>query len=137
MLPRGLYDASLQEIRQTFGFNSRRKALVDGLERYLRLWDQHQVLESAIVDGSFVTDKAEPGDIDLLVVPKPEALYTQTFEDLVHQLCDDRNETKDMFGCEAFPVTGSDSENYRGWIDFFSQGREGGVRGLLRLRLPL
>jgi hypothetical protein len=84
MLPIGLYDASLQEIRRTFGFNSRRRVLVDGLERYLRLWDQHQVLESAIVDGSFVTDKAAPGDIDLLVVPKPEALYTQTFVDLVH-----------------------------------------------------
>ena len=137
MLPRGLYDASLQEIRRTLGFNDRRKALIDGLEQYLCLWDRHQVLESAIVDGSFVTDKAEPGDIDLLVVPKPEALYTQTFVDLVGQFCLDRNETKETFGCEAFAVAGSDSKNYRDWLEFFSEGRKGGVRGLLRVRLPL
>ena len=136
-LPRGLHDASLHEIRRTLGFSDRRKALVDGLERYLRLWDRHQLLESAIVDGSFVTDKYEPGDIDLLVVLKPEALYARTLKDLVQELCSDRNEIKERFGCEAFPVTGSESENYQGWLDFFSKDRKGDIRGLLRVRLPL
>ena len=137
MLPSGLYDASLEEIRRILGFNDRRKTLVSGLERYLQVWDRHQVLESAIVDGSFVTDKVEPCDIDLLVVPKPEAMYSQIFVDLVHQLCDDRNETKEMFGCEAFPVSGSDSANYRDWLRFFSEDRKGDIRGLVKVRLPL
>ena len=132
-----MHDASLQEIRQTLGFNERRQALVCGLERYLGLWDQHQVLESAIVDGSFVTDKAEPGDIDLLVVPKLEALSSQTFADLVQELCLDRGETKERFNCEAFPVWGEGSENYHDWLSFFSTGRDGNIRGLLRVRLPL
>jgi hypothetical protein len=137
LLPVGLHDCSLQEIRETLGFNERRKVLVDGLERYLRCWDGHLAVESIIVDGSFSTDKAEPGDIDLLIVLKHEAEFSQNLEELIFQLCYDSRETKDLFGCEAFPVLGSDTENYRGWLEFFGKGRTGEVRGLLRVRLPL
>ena len=95
MLPEGLYDTSLPEIRQTMGFSERRIALIDGLEGYLQVWDRHQVLESVIIDGSFVTNKVEPGDIDVLVVPKLEALHSRTFTELAHLLCYDRDATKE------------------------------------------
>ena len=137
MLPHGLYDASLPEIRRVFGFSVRRESLIDGLEQYLRVWDRHRVLESAIIDGSFVTGKLDPGDIDILVVPKPEALGSMAFADLVRRLCYDRVGTKERYGCEAFPVEGTDSESYRERLGFFSRDRDGNIRGLLRVRLPL
>ena len=118
------------------GFTYRRENLIDGLERYLRAWNRHRLLESAIIDGSFVTDKEEPGDIDLLLVPTTEALRSMTFAQVTHQMCYDEDRIKEEFGCHAFPVLGSDSENYRDWYEFFSADRQGNVRGLLRVNLP-
>ncbi len=137
MLPEGLYDTTLGEIRRTMGFSERRMALINGLESYLQAWDRYQVLESVIIDGSFVTDKVEPGDIDILVVPKLEVLHSTAFAELVQWLCYDRDATKEEFGCEAFPVEGIDSESYHERLAFFSRDRARNLRGLLRVRLPL
>ena len=137
MLPEGLYDTSIEEVRTTLGFTHRRMELIDGLERYLDAWDQYEVLESAIVDGSFVTDEPEPGDIDILLLPTTEGLGSIEFANLVLELCLNRDETKERYGCEAFPVLGSDSQNYKEWYTFFSTDRHGNKRGLLRVNLPL
>ncbi len=95
------------------------------------------MLESVIIDGSFVTTEDEPGDIDLLLVPKPESVYDDDYGELVQLLCENREETKERFGCEAFPVEEANSESYLEGIEFFSRDRNGNVRGLLRVNLPL
>ena len=137
MLPIGLHDTSVKEIREALGFSRRRETLIDGLERYLREWDRHHLLESVIIDGSFVTYKAEPGDIDILLVPTTEALSSMTLAKLIPQMCYDEDGIREEFGCHAFPVLGSDSENYREWYEFFSMDRHGNIRGLVRVNLPL
>lgn len=106
LLPVGLHDCSLQEIRETLGFNERRKVLVDGLERYLRCWDGHLAVESIIVDGSFSTDKAEPGDIDLLIVLKHEAEFSQNLEELIFQLCYDSRGNQGFVRLRGLPSIG-------------------------------
>ena len=137
MLPEGLYDTAIEEIRTTMGFTRRRLELIDGLVRYLDAWDRQNLLECTIIDGSFVTDKPEPGDIDILLVPTTEGLRSMEYANLVLELCLNRDETKERYGCEAFPVLGSDSQNYREWYTFFSTDRHGNKRGLLRVNLPL
>ena len=132
-----MHDTSFQEIRKVLGFTDRRRYLINGLERYLCEWDQHQVLESAIIDGSFVTDKQEPRDIDLLLVPKPTALFDDSLGELVFRLCNDRDETKEHFGCEAFLALGRDSEHYFKWYEYFTANEDGTYRGLLQVNLPL
>ena len=94
-------------------------------------------MDHVIIDGSFVTNKMDPCDIDILLVPKPGKELFEEFARAAAQLCVDREGTKEEFGCEAFPVTGLESDDLREWIDFFSHDRQGNVRGLLRLRLPL
>lgn len=136
-LPDGLHDASISEIRQALGFTTRREALIDGLERYLADWDSFRLLESVVIDGSFVTDKPEPGDIDLLVVPHGGALIDPRLGRVVMRLCFDRRGTKREFGCEAFIVHGSGTADYREWLGFFSRDRAGNSRGLLKVRMPL
>ena len=95
MLPHGLYDASLPEIRRVFGFSVRRESLIDGLEQYLRVWDRHRVLESVIIDGSFVTAKHEPDDIDLLVVPANDRVSGPAFTRLAQELERSREEFRE------------------------------------------
>ncbi len=108
--------------------------LISGLYGYVRIWNQSSLLDYLILDGSFVTSKPEPGDIDMILVPKPEGL-TSRLGELARTLCYDREFTKAEFGCEAFLVSGL--ADLDGWLDFFSHDRQGNVRGLLRLRFPL
>jgi hypothetical protein len=62
-LPRGEHHASWEEVVERFGWNERRRRLIDGLADAVtaladagcrRLW----------LNGSFVTAKDEPGDFD-------------------------------------------------------------------------
>jgi hypothetical protein len=71
LLPTGIHDCSLEEIREHFGhYGSRghRWRQCDRLENYVRDVCSGKLAEEIIVDGSFVTEKDEPGDIDLIVV---------------------------------------------------------------------
>jgi hypothetical protein len=62
-LPAGLHRASLAEIRQVLGFTVRRMELIAGLE-----WAAGRLFAAGVrdlrIDGSFVTAKPFPGDID-------------------------------------------------------------------------
>ena len=128
MLPLGLHDTSLEEVRTVLGFTPRRNELIEGLEEYARIWDRHEFLDYLVIDGSFATSKPDPGDIDLLLVPNLAAIFSNEFGDLAESLCYDRAFTKMVFGCEAFVVIGND--DLREWLDFFSHDRQGNVRGL-------
>ena len=136
MLPEGLYDATLPEIRRTMGFSVRRITLIDGLERFLDYLGKLQLAESVVIDGSFVTSKNEPGDIDLLVVPLSDRVSGSSFTQLAIEFDYSREEFKEEFLCDPYLVDGSDTEIYRQRLSFFSTDRAGNVRGLLRLGMP-
>ena len=62
-LPEGEHPAAWEEVVERFGWNSRRRRLLDGLA------DAMELLEAAgcrrvWLNGSFVTAKEEPGDFD-------------------------------------------------------------------------
>jgi hypothetical protein len=64
LLPPGEYSASLAEIREVFCWTRRRREIYDGLEYVtdkLRLRQVDQIW----VDGSFVTSKDRPRDVDV------------------------------------------------------------------------
>jgi hypothetical protein len=64
LLPVGVWDCTLAEIAETFALTPQRAALFARLRRFL---DDVANLPHAplFIDGSFVTDKIEPADIDL------------------------------------------------------------------------
>lgn len=135
-MPEGLYDTSLSEIRQELGFSGHRIALINGLERFLDYLERLQVVESVVIDGSFVTAKQEPHDVDLLVVPLSDVVSAPAFTQLALELDQSREELKEQFLCDPYLVDGSETEIYRQRLSFFSTDRAGNVRGLLRLRMP-
>lgn len=132
-LPIGLYDVSLREIRAVLGFTEKRRSLIGGLERYVGLWEHSGFLRYVVIDGSFVTDKPDPNDIDVILAPKPGALVSSRFNDLLKTYCEDDVFTMEAFGIEAFPT--ASQEDLDRWIDFFSTNKQGRSRGLLRLEL--
>ncbi len=71
VLPAGVHTCSLDEIGQRFGSfqgTDCRVRLHAALVRYVAEARRSGLVRALIVDGSFVTAKPDPGDIDLLVV---------------------------------------------------------------------
>lgn len=137
LLPLGLHEATVSEIRAVLGFTERRKRMMDGLERFVQIWSESGFMEYSVIDGSFATAKPEPGDIDMLLVPKLEALSSRPaeFRDLAMSHSYDRDFTRREFDCEAFIAAGQ--YNIDGWLDFFAADRRGRRRGLIRLEFPI
>lgn len=62
-LPPGVYEVSLQDIESRFTWTDRRKELFEGLKRAIDNLIKANV-QKVWLDGSFVTSKDDPNDID-------------------------------------------------------------------------
>jgi hypothetical protein len=74
-LPEGIHEASLEEVRERIGRfqrTDRRPALFAKLSTYMAEVRASGLVVAVIVDGSFVTAKDEPSDIDLILVLRPD-----------------------------------------------------------------
>jgi len=74
-LPEGIHEASIEEVRERFGRfqrTDRRPALFTKLSTYLAEVRASGLVVAVILDGSFVTAKGEPSDIDLILVMRPD-----------------------------------------------------------------
>jgi hypothetical protein len=132
-LPAGLYLASEAEVTFRFGTSSRRRRrLILRLRRWIELARQVRV-RRFLVDGSFVTAKVEPNDIDAVVLIPAD--FEQQIVDgipaaleLEQMLLTRRPE--EMFAAE-------DLEDWNEWVEFFSRTRDtdGRVKGLVEIEL--
>lgn len=137
LLPQGVYDCTLDEIGARFGrfqTTDRRIRLFEKLRALVEEERQAGLAIEIIVDGSFVTDKPEPGDIDLLIVlpadynssvELPPFRYNATSPASLR-----RRYRLDFF------VIRKGSTDYREKLNFFQDVRGGQMRkGVLRIEL--
>jgi hypothetical protein len=71
LLSEGIHDCTIAEIEAVFGRfqkSDRRARLTEKLRAYLADAQRSGVVAAVIIDGSYVTAKDEPEDIDLIVV---------------------------------------------------------------------
>ena len=132
-LPEGLHLATEAEVTFRFGSGTRRRRrLILRLRRWLevsRLTRAHRFL----VDGSFITAKPEPNDIDAVV------LLADDFEQQVSMGVDAALELEEMLLTrrpeEIFAA--EDTRDWNDWVEFFSRTREadGRRKGLLEIHL--
>jgi hypothetical protein len=132
LLPPGEHRASWDEIRERFGWNQRRRQLLDGLHEGLdalgaagctKVW----------LNGSFVTTKEEPGDFDAvwspidvdraqLLIDVPELL----------DLSDGRRSQKRRFGGEFLPNVIEKASGQR-FAEFFQTDRDNNAKGIVTI----
>ncbi len=82
LLPMGVHDCSLNELAVAFGQfdrSDRRPMLMAKLRLYFAELAATDLAQYVIVDGSFVTAKPEPNDVDLILVLRPH-VDTDTYE---------------------------------------------------------
>lgn len=132
-LPEGVYVCSEAEVVFRFGSsNRRRRRLALRLRRWIELGRQVGA-QRLLVDGSFVTAKAEPQDIDSVIFLPVDFLQQLEREfapalELEEMLLTRRPE--ELFAAE-------DETDWQEWVAFFSQTREPDRRrkGLVEIHL--
>lgn len=67
LLPTGVHDCTIPEIETSFGWNSHRVGLLEGFKDFLTKEINGKFACPVYFDGSFVTDKDEPEDIDVVL----------------------------------------------------------------------
>lgn len=126
-LPPGIHQTDIVEVRRRFGSNDTRKALLANLDDFLELV-RSVGAKRLILDGSFVTVKEDPADIDLILV-LPDSFDTTTREARILL------ESRVQFNIHLFPVRERDDEFVQHWIAFFGQDRNAVPRGLVEVNL--
>ena len=132
-LPEGIHDASEADVTFRFGLSTtRRRRQIFRLRRWLQLAPATRA-RRFLLDGSFVTDKAEPNDIDAVV------LIADDFGQQVASGLDSAIEFETMLLSrnpeEVFAA--EDVHDWNDWVEFFSRTREpdGRRKGLVEVEL--
>jgi hypothetical protein len=136
-LPAGIYDVTWIEITTHFGHTPHRLRLLAGL------LEAAQTLHQAgsrwvLINGSFVTNKVQPNDIDACYddTNLDYALLTQ-LEPSLTDFSNRRAAQKARFHCEFFPARAVADSAGRQFQDFFQHDRYNQDKGIVRLHLPV
>ena len=138
VLPVGVFECSLAEVRERFGvFNGfdRRVRLFTRLEELTLALRSSGLFEVLIVDGSFITAKPLPNDVDLIAVLRLGHNFEQDLPMSKYAVVS-RALLRRRFGFDVV-IAERDSQLYKTYVEFFSRVREAPElrKGLLRLTL--
>lgn len=137
-LPVGVHDCTLEEIGERFGAfqgSDIRVRPFEKLKEYLRELGKTGFAAAVIIDGSFVTSKPEPEDIDLILIVAAGHNFETELRPFEYNLLSRRRVSR-LFGFDIM-LANADSERLGEQIDFFSQVKDSPERrkGLVRVRL--
>jgi hypothetical protein len=133
-----VHPCTLEEIRLRFGtFQSsdRRTRLFERLEQLVGEIRRSELFSAVIVDGSFVTAKAVPEDVDLIVALRPGHDWSADLGPRDYALVS-RPTLRRRYGFDILLAMEGDT-NYERYVEFFGRVREdaSGRKGMLRIEL--
>ena len=136
-LPEGIYECTLDEIKSHFGNNQRRDELCKKLSQYLSDARNARINGYLIIDGSFVTSKEMPGDIDAILVICGNYSLLAPITRKEYELISPSN-TKSEYEIHLIPTYEDEPDITNHWIDFFKKVRGNNThikKGLLRVAI--
>jgi hypothetical protein len=138
LLPKGIYQCTLDELRARFGSfqgSDIRLRLMQKLESFLQELRSAGIVRALIVDGSFVTTKMAPNDIDLLIVLPTGHDFRADLPLAQYKVVDSRR-VKRVYGLDVFVVE-EGSADYAALIQLFHRVRLQPrlTKGILRIEL--
>ncbi len=133
LLPPGEHVATLDEVESTFGSqNDRRQSLMRGLRLACEMFQNAQV-DRIWVDGSFVTDKEEPGDIDGCWGASDKNKICWDKVDPV--FAGDRKGMKTKYGLDFFYAGVIERGSGKPFPKFFQSSRDDEAKGIVLVEL--
>jgi hypothetical protein len=138
-LPPGDHRATLEAIAKRFGFTPRRRWLLKGLRAAVKaFWAAG--IEEVFIDGSFCTEKPDPGDIDGYWVEPDPGVYDRIdpyWIDFELVLAPQVRKWKARMwvdhGIEFFIHPAMQASPELGFPEFFRQNRDGQPRGVIQV----
>ena len=138
LLPAGVHECTIDELKARFGrfqASDRRPKLFAKLELFVNELRAAKIVRSLLVDGSFVTSKAAPNDIDLVAVVGADHDFTADLDPLEYGVLS-KSRVRHKYGFDLL-VAREDSLEYRRWTEFFQQVRlePNQQKGILKVAL--
>ena len=127
VLPRGVHKATLEEIGHRFATNEKRRMLFEGFCK--AVYVLHKAgCKVIFLDGSFVTDKPEPGDFDACW--DPTGVDESKLDPVLLDFSSQRKRQKERFRGEFFPSSGSGA-----MLQFFQKDKYTGLKkGIIQVQ---
>lgn len=137
LLPTGIHDCTLEDVKARFGRfqrSDRRQRLYRKLAGYVEALKSAEIAQELIIDGSFVTSKAEPNDVDVILVLRSDFPVNEMLRPFEYNLISAKM-VRRRFGIDLI-VTFKNTHHYQEVVTFFQQVRESpNLKGLLRIKL--
>jgi len=134
-LPDGEHECTIQEIEQVFLFSEKRHVVWNYFKNMIdRLTQLGIKPEYVYINGSFVTGREEPGDVDFaaLIKPGPMARALKNADEhdkqAIQRFFDPQHAEviRDLMGGHL--LIARDNATMRQWSDFFRKGKGGSLR---------
>jgi len=138
VLPVGVHVCTMEELRLRFGRfqdSDRRVNLFTRLEQLVADLRQCRLFRAVVIDGSFVTKKPAPQDIDVIVVLPRNHNWSADLKPADYNLVS-RRALRRRFGFDVLLAVDGNQE-YKGYVEFFSRVREDASirKGMIRIEL--
>jgi hypothetical protein len=136
LLPPGVHETDLEELKGKMGWSRKRRELLEGLEEALELMASWGVVR-VYLDGSFVTDKDRPKDVDGCydLAEDVSAEDLGRLAPIFPPSPSNRAEAKRRFGVDFFPAAATELGSGQPFLRFFQTDREGHERDVLSVEL--
>jgi hypothetical protein len=123
-LPPGVHAATLEELLAAFpSVTPRRHLLNDALTNAVAVIRRLGLADEIAVDGSYITDKAEPSDVDLVVLTPG-----------TYQLAGEQRFAAEDIDTNLLDIQfAHDAADFQGWLAFFSTTRTLAAKGVVSL----
>ena len=133
LLPPGVHPCTWAELEARYGSTRHRRELLAGLKQAL-LALKRAGCGTAFIDGSFVTDRAVPGDFDGCWDPR--GVDPNKLDPVLLEFGNQRAQQKAKYRGELFPSNAVANPRHRiRFLNFFQQTQEGEAKGILSLDL--
>lgn len=132
-LPPGLHPTTLTEVGQRFAITARRRKLFDGLARVCENLRTAGV-PRMYIDGSFVTDKAGPRDVDGCW-DVDEHVRVEAIDPVFLDFSHHRRAMKRKYGVDFFVANTIELGSGMPFVGFFQINRDGNPKGILVIEL--
>jgi hypothetical protein len=132
VLPPGVHDTTLIEIKKTFATNDHRQHLFNGLESAIKALHRAGC-RTIYLDGSFVTEKPLPGDYDACWCP--DGVDINLLDPVFTDFSNRRRAQKLKYYGELFPST-IEAVPGRVFLEYFQKDKfTGNPKGMLCIKL--
>jgi hypothetical protein len=137
VLPKGIYEVTLGEFKKEFVYNERREAIFKG---FCTLLDDLRAIncKTVYVDGSFVTDKEQPRDVDVCWDDNDDINWELLDSDypIFFDMNPPREAQQLRYHADVFPANTYEGGSGLLFREFFQQNKEtGNAKGIIKINI--